>query len=884
MSDDTPMMRQYRRIKQEHSDAILFFRLGDFYEMFQRDAQEAARILGLTLTQRQGMPMCGVPYHAAQGYIARLIKAGRKVAICEQTGDPRASKGIVEREVIQVITPGTVSEEDYLQPGSNNYICAVGATGEQISLAYADISTGELAATSFPLSSAAEGLSKELSRLQPRELLIQESLLEESPGIQRILEERDSLLVNRLPDWEFHLDDSRRRLTTLLGVANLKGFGTSEEDPAILSTGPLLAYLEDNNRGALGNITGINRLREEDRLILDESTQRNLELLRNMQDGSSRFTLFEVLNQCRTPMGARLLRRRILAPSRVEEEINRRLDRVEYLYRRQSVLRSVRDGLEKLYDLERLASRLGLGRAHAKDLVAISGSLRGAEAVAAILQEWYTGTPFPAIETAGVVAAGIEEAIAENPSILLTEGNLIADGFDESLDELRGLRGNSKGVLEEYLQRERERSGIGNLRIKYNRIIGHFFEVTKSQLDRVPDHFIRRQSLVGSERYTTEELSQLESKLNGLEEQIVERERELFLGIRDELAGSVGDLLRISEELAEIDTFHSLAWSATSNGYARPQLSERPELTVVDGRHPVVEHHLPAGTFVANSLEIGSDESPGKFALITGPNMAGKSTFLRQNALIALMTQIGSFVPAASARVGIVDRLFCRVGASDNLARGESTFLLEMNETSNILRSAGEDSLVIMDEVGRGTSTNDGLAIAQAVSEELLERVGCRTLFATHFHELTSMEHPRLLNLSMKVAEQGKEIIFLKKVVAGPSNNSYGIHVARLAGIPARVVERSQELLDQLLRRFEEAAGPQPPGEPALSGESSGRSGPKPRRPVAGGSGGAGPEPQGSLFSPEELILSELRALNLDELTPLAALNLLSEWRRRVSE
>ncbi|MFP4535935.1 MAG: DNA mismatch repair protein MutS [Spirochaetaceae bacterium] len=893
MSDQTPMMRQYRRIKQEQADAILFFRLGDFYEMFQRDAQEASRILGLTLTQRQGMPMCGVPYHAAQNYIARLIKAGRKVAICEQTSDPKAGKGIVSREVVQVITPGTVSDEDYLQPSSNNYICALGAVRAprgggregELSLAYADISTGELSVTSFSSREAPDVLTKEFARLQPREILVQESLLEESRPVQQLLEERDALLINRLPDWEFHQSDSAERLKRLFSVANLKGFGTEEDDPALLSVGPLLNYLEENNRGALGNIAGIERRRDEEQLLLDESTQRNLELVRNMQDGSERFTLFEVLNQCRTPMGSRLLRRRILSPARIPEEISRRLDRVEYLYRRQTDLRSLRDRLEELYDLERLASRLGLQKAHAKDLVAMARSLRGAQRIAALLTPWYEEHGFPGAEVVEGVAARIEEALAENPSILLTEGNLIAPEYDEELDELRSLRSNSKGVLNEYLRSERERTGIGNLRIKYNRIIGHFFEVTKSNLERVPDHFIRRQSLVNSERYTTDELAELESKLNGLEERIVERERELFLSLREELLPEVSTLLQVSAELAEVDYFHCLAWTATSNGYSRPRLLEEPELSVVEGRHPVVEHHLPAGAFVANSLELGSEKVPARFALITGPNMAGKSTYLRQNALIALLTHMGSFVPADSARVGLVDRLFCRVGASDNLARGESTFLLEMNETSNILRSATPRSLVIMDEVGRGTSTNDGLAIAQAVSEHLLEALGSRTLFATHFHELTAMEHPGLRNLSMKVAEEGREIIFLKRVVEGPSNNSYGIHVARLAGVPGEVVDRADSILRELLRRSGEGLhrGSEEAGS-AVGGKGEKKRAPKREAPESRGNAAPDPGDQGTLFAEDEMIRAELSGLDVDRLTPLEALNLLANWKERLGD
>jgi DNA mismatch repair protein MutS len=859
MPELTPMMRQYMRIKREHSDAILFFRLGDFYEMFKGDAEEASRILGLTLTSRNGVPMCGVPYHAAHGYIGRLLSAGKKIAICEQTKLPEGGKGLAEREVTEVITPGTVTEEDFLDSATNNYLVSVGATKSRLSLSFLDLSTGEFAVSDFPVEAAAETLRRELGRLRAREVLVQESLIEEDPVLGRILFEREGTVVNRFPDWAFDVPQAAQRLRDLFGVTNLKGFGLEDSSPALHSAGVILDYVEDTAKSVLPHIRAVTLYRDSDYVGLDEATQRNLEILKSMTDGSKRYSLLAVLDHTRTAMGARMLRRRLLAPLKAPDDVVALQEKVATLYHAQQMLQAARDKLGGVLDIERLCARVGMERAHAKDLQSIASSLRRIREMEAVLDpDLLPGgaTILAEAQDDAVRALGdlLERSIADSPSILLSEGNLIRDGYSEELDELRALKHDSREILGSYLQEERERTGIGSLKIRYNKVLGYFFEVTKANLERVPEEFIKRQSLVNSERFTTTRLSELEDKLNSATDQIVELERRLFLEVRAEVKNHLWVLLELADFVAGLDVFQSLAYAATINGYTRPRISTERKLLIKGGRHPVVEHYSPDGTFVPNDLSLDRDES--LFALITGPNMAGKSTYLRQNALIVLMTQIGSFVPADDAVVGLVDRIFCRVGASDNLARGESTFLVEMNETAHILHRATSDSLIVMDEVGRGTSTNDGLAIAWAVSEYLLSSIQARTLFATHYHELTAIDHPRLVNLSLDVAEEHGTVVFLKRVKNGPANNSYGVHVARLAGIPEPVTNRAQGILESLVADREQHARPAP--QPQATG-------------------------QRSLFSESELIEQEIKSLNLDNITPLEALNKIAGWRSKLS-
>ncbi len=854
------MMEQYSRIKQLHRDAVLFFRLGDFYEMFLQDAKEASALLGLTLTKRNGVPMCGIPYHASRGYIARLLKAGKKIAVCEQLRLPEGGKGLADREVVEILSPGTVVDEDYLDRGSNNYLASLAAWKDGLSLSAVDVSTGDLVTTRIPAEASLEGLRREMSRLAPREMLVQESLLAGNEGIARFVNDGKGIVVNTLPDWSFDRKVSYERLRKLLGVANLKGFGISEEDPELLSAGVLVEYLEENAKGVLSHIRSIRKYRESDFLSLDESALRNLELVRNIHDGSSAFTLLQALDHTKTAMGSRLLKKWMLQPLVDRDAILARQNAVAALYHDQERLVGLRNLLAEVYDLERLVARVALDKAHGKDLLSIRCTLEEAVKIRSVLaDEKFAGLSRIDDSAAGALrdlGEMLGRAIAESPSILLTEGGLIRDGFDEELDGLRSVQANRRQVLESYLDEERRASGIGNLRIRYNKIIGYYLEVTKAQTSLVPSHFIRRQSLVNGERYSTERLAELESLLNNASEKIVELEKKLFLEVRDRVKARIAEITETSRFLAEADTMQALAQAATVHGYTRPAISTGGGIRIVEGRHPVVEMHLPHGDFVPNSLDLDGKEK--SFALITGPNMAGKSTYLRQAALIVVMAQMGSFVPALEAEIGIVDRIYCRVGAQDNLARGESTFLVEMNETANILRTATKDSLVIMDEVGRGTSTNDGLAIAWAVTEDLLDRLGAKTLFATHFHELTALEHPKLKNLSMDIREDKGTVIFLKRVKDGPSNNSYGIHVAKLAGLPEKVLLRAEEILEGLVERKERPVRKRHPGEASPA-----------RKPAV----------QRTLFSYSEILEREIREFPIERSTPLDALNFLSRWK-----
>ncbi|MEE8440568.1 MAG: DNA mismatch repair protein MutS, partial [Spirochaetia bacterium] len=674
MSDSTPMMRQYARIKRDHRDAILFFRLGDFYEMFRGDAEEASRLLGLTLTSRQGEPMCGVPHHAAHGYIGRLLKLGKKVAICEQTRLPPGGKGLAEREVVEVITPGTATEEDFLEARANNYLVSVGGIKDLICLAYADLSTGELGLTARPAASGAAFVRAELARLHPREVLVQESL-HDRPELHAVLTERAGVLINRFPDWQFDLNESHRRLERLLGVANLKAFGIDPDSLLPLAAGTLIEYLEESARSVLPHIRSVTIDRDDSYLGLDENTVRNLELVANMHDGSRRFSLLEVIDETRTVMGARTLHRWLLAPLRNLSDIQNRQDQVTVLYRNQSTLAGLREQLGRVLDLERLTSRVGMERAHAKDLVAIRDSLSRAGEIWRILEggggeslSFCTTLGHDERRALGSIESLLREAILDEPSTLLTEGRLIRPGYNRVLDELHELRDNSRSVLDDYLAQERESTGISALRVKYNRVIGHFIEVTKTHADRIPAHFIRRQSLTNSERYTTERLGEIESAINDAAERIMDTERRLFLEIRAEVAQSLEILMNLARALSELDVLQGFAYLATLRGYICPQLTVEPELQISCGRHPVVEANLPSGGFVPNGTSL--DPAGRYFGLITGPNMAGKSTYLRQVAQIVLLAQIGSFVPADEARVGLADRILCRVGASDNLARG----------------------------------------------------------------------------------------------------------------------------------------------------------------------------------------------------------------------
>ncbi len=960
------MMDQYRRIKARYRDAVLFFRLGDFYEMFFEDAVEVSALLDLTLTKRQGEPMCGIPYHAAKPYIARLLKHGKKIAVCEQLGEPKAGKGIVDRDVVEVVTPGTTVEEDFLEQGANNYIVAICLSRRRLCVAYLDLSTGEFRAHSREASageSAARGdaarwdvagesaaresaaresaedasgsavlaefLRSELYRLGPREALVQQSLLELRP-IAQVLAESEGLVVNRYPDWSFDAERSARDLPRRFGLASLKGYGFADDAPELAAAGALLRYVDETAKAATPHLSPPLPYREDEFVGIDEGSRKNLELVRNLGDSGTAYTLLSVLDSTHTAPGARLLRQWLLQPLHSRAGVEQRLEAVDFLYRDQRLLAALRDTLASVRDIERLASRVAMDKAHAKDLLALRLSIVSCQAVRTLLEgrgaprllapEW----PEDLLGLVDGIAQRIEAAIKDEPSILLTEGGLIRDGYDAELDRLRSLSSRSREVLEAYVEEERSASGISGLRVRYNKIIGYYLEVSKGKLDAVPPHFIRRQSLVTGERYTTTRLAELESEINGATERIVELERSLFLSLRESAKEAVPAMLSLGRAAAVQDCLASFAWTATARGYTRPKMVDAPVLHIVEGRHPVVEAHLRDGAFVPNGLELNASApseaaSPGEgsalesaaaagqasaagqgaastggpreasFALITGPNMAGKSTYLRQTALIALMAHSGSFVPAFEAEIGLVDKIFCRVGAQDNLARGESTFLVEMHETAYILNTATRHSLVVMDEVGRGTSTLDGLAIAWAVAERLLDQTACRTLFATHYHELTALEHPRLKNLSLSVLEEKGEVVFLKRIENGPARSSFGIHVARLAGLPESVLARAAELQTWLSRAEASLPGMAgrgagaPPFRPAADGGGAGGRPSKESRASAAGRADAAREGgQAGLFSAEDMVIAELRGIDLDGLSPREALSRLALLQSRL--
>jgi len=876
MPATTPMMQQYKRMKDKSGNAVLFFRLGDFYEMFQEDAKEVSSILHLTLTKRNGVPMCGIPYHAAQTYIGRLLRAGKKIAMCEQISLPTEGKGIAERDIVEIITPGTILDEDYLDADTNNYLVSIGISKESLSFSYIDTSTSDFYATAFSISNDLEKLKEELERIQPKEILVQESLLESNTNVARVLNEYKGRIVNRYPDWYFDQEESRKKLLQQFNVLNLKGFGIEDQDPAIFSTGVLLDYLGETTKSRLDHVKSIHRYGENDFMGLDESTQKNLELSKNMRDGTRDFTLIQVLDHTKTSMGARKLHNWLLHPLLTLKEIEKRQKRIAFFYKNQRLLSQIRAYLSEVLDLQRLTARVAVDKAHAKDLLAICQTIEAFFQIQKVLNEWDGQELYLSLKQAEVkvlleVKTLLQDSIQEDPSVLLSEGGIIRENYSKELDECRNIRKNSKATLYEYLQKEKKATGINSLKIKYNKVIGHFLEVTKSNASLVPEHFIRRQSLVNTERFTTERLAELEDELNSSEERSIELEKKLFLQIRDQVKQQAHRLLLLAEKLSDVDCYASLAHTATLYGFVRPEVDNSMSLSIVHGRHPVVEANMPTGDFIPNTLELADGDA--RFCLITGPNMAGKSTFLRQNALIVLLSQIGSYVPAEAARIGIVDRIFCRVGASDNLARGESTFLVEMNETANILRSSTERSLIIMDEVGRGTGTKDGLAIAQSISEFLIQRIKAKTLFATHYHELTSLELYGIKKLYLDVVEDGQTVVFLKQVKEGSADNSYGIHVAKLAGLPEPVILRAQQLLEVLI----ENRGHNPEQNTTFRQKSISPTENDTKSKTEDGQKG-----QIELFSPQDIVLQDILSLNPEETTPLEALKKIYVWKKEL--
>jgi DNA mismatch repair protein MutS len=875
MDNLTPMLSQYRAIKREHEDAILLFRLGDFYEMFGDDAKVAAEALDLVLTSREvgkgrRMPMCGIPYHAVDRYLARLLAAGHKAAICEQVEDPRKSKGLVKREVIRILTPGTVVEEYLLEERANNYLVSLAFADGRIGFAAADCSTGDMIVTEFAGANAWGELADEISRIQPSEILA-------PAGHEADLGSAGFSLpctISTRGEDEFIARSPEEYLKRHFRVSTLRGFGCEEMPAAIEAAAAALAYLERTQKSGIDQIRDLRTYSRGDFMVVDATTRRNLELVASLRDGSRRNTLLWVLDETVTPMGARLLRRWLTAPLRDRAEIEQRLDAVGALFDDATVRARLRDLMRHIHDLERPVGRAAVGTATPRDLAGLRDSLRAlpefADALAQAgrppLQELVCGFD-PLADLCDLLGRAIEDS----PPALLREGGVIRSGYSADLDELREARAKGKEWIAGLQERAREETGIKSLRVGFNQVFGYYIEVTRPNVHLVPECYQRRQTMANAERFVTPELKEYESKVLGAEERMLLLEQELFADLRAKVAAEAARIQRASDVVARADVLACFAEVAARNHYVRPQITDDDSLEIRGGRHPVVELTLEVERFVPNDAHLNCAED--QVLIITGPNMAGKSTYLRQVALIALMAQMGSFVPAESATIGIVDRIFSRVGASDDLATGQSTFMVEMTETANILRHATRRSLIILDEIGRGTSTFDGLSIAWSVAEYIhnAPHLGAKTLFATHYHHLNELADslPRVRNYRVGVKERGDQIVFLRQIVPGGTDRSYGIQVARLAGLPTDVIERAKQVLwsleqsDHLGDASRQALRPAGPG----GGQS--------RLKLA-------VPDQLTLFgsAPDPLVV-ELRTIDVNALTPLEALNKLAELQRR---
>ncbi|MFA6173343.1 MAG: DNA mismatch repair protein MutS [Kiritimatiellales bacterium] len=802
----TPMMDQYRRIRRElPENTLLFFRLGDFYEMFMEDAKEAARILDITLTKRHDIPMCGIPYHAADGYLAQLIEAGRKVAICEQVEDPAAAKGIVKREITRVVTPGTILDETSLDRTKNNYLAGLVREGGRFGLAMLDLSTG---AFWIEESAGAGALAGNLARYAPQECIVAEAAADDTE-IQTVI---GRTLKTVGEDWTFESASAEDVLLRHFKVHSLKGFGCENSPLGLRAAGAVLYYVNTGLRRNLAHVRRIQVKNPDDYLLLDETTVMNLELVAPLNPARQgpKSTLLSVLDTTRTAMGARMLRDWIIRPLSDLASINARLDAVEAFTANRTLLAEVRELLGEMRDLERIMSRLGSGGGNARDLRAVGESLDQLPKLKELLA---ANGSFQTLESSltelPAIGKMIDEAIDDEPAVSTKDGGMIRRGFSAELDELRDAAGKGKQWLAEFQASEQERTGIKSLKVRFNQVFGYFIEITNSNLSMVPETYTRKQTMTNAERFITPELKEYENKILGAQERAVALEFELFTQLRDEVVKHIDEIQRNARAIAEADVLASFAENALTRRYVRPAMSDGDELIIQDGRHAVVEQMPDAERFVPNDTTLNCGDH--QLIVITGPNMAGKSTYIRQVALITIMAHIGSFVPASQAKIGLVDRVFTRVGASDDLARGRSTFMVEMQETANILNNATPKSLIVLDEIGRGTSTFDGISIAWSVAEFLCTNpaVRAKTLFATHYHELTdlSLTMPGVQNANVLVKERGDQITFLRKIVPGAADKSYGIHVARLAGLPASVLERANEILHNLEEGEFEAEG-----------------------------------------------------------------------------
>lgn len=858
----TPMMERYLEVKHQNPGTLLLFRMGDFYELFYEDAEIAARILGITLTSRDKnssnpIPMAGFPHHSLDSYLYKLIHAGYRAAICDQVEDPKKAKGMVKREVTRVITPGTLTDDALLDPHENNFLASIYFGKSDIGLAWLELSTGRFLTS----NTTAEHLVDELARIHPAECIFAEG----NTALQNAIGHLDTMLTER-PSWTFAEDECEKLLLSHFGTKTLEGFNLEQGTPAITAAGALLEYVQETQRSAIPHINQIEPYERGDRLLIDEATRRSLELTRTIREGKREGSLISVLDETVTSMGARLLNDWIANPLTSLDEIQKRHDSVEEISQNPVLCNDVREQLSKTYDLQRLTARIATGRASARDLSFLAQTLallpklkaKLSGRKAELLQSLETG-----IDLCAEVRNEIETMIVEDPPLTLNEGGVIRSGFSDELDELRSLSKGGKEWIASYRNEESERVGIPHLKVGYNKVFGYYLEVSAAHADKVPEHYIRKQTLKNQERYITPELKEYEEKVLKAEERAIELEQTMFDTLREKVAKEATRTQRTAEVLAQIDVLFGLAHLATHAGYTRPEMTTDPVLDIRESRHPVLDRLQPSGEFVPNDVLLG--EPYGRVQIITGPNMAGKSTYIRQAALLTLMAQIGSFIPASEARIGIADRIFARVGASDELSKGQSTFMVEMTEAARILNSASDRSLVILDEIGRGTSTYDGISLAWSMTEFLHDQIKARTLFATHYHELTELTQTlkQASNWNVAVHEQDGEIVFLHKIVEGSANKSYGIHVARLAGIPDQVIQRANQILATLEKDHFDDSGQTtiPPRKQKKSMHQ-----------------------QLSLFgNAPHPVLDEIRDLNVDEMTPLAALEELYRIREQLN-
>ena len=800
----TPMMQKYMETKEEYKDCILFYRLGDFYEMFFKDAEICSKELELTLTGKscgleERAPMCGVPFHAVDTYLNKLVNKGYKVAICEQVEDPKLAKGLVKREVIRIATPGTNLNTQALDESRNNYLMCIVYTTNSYGVSYVAVTTGDYYVTEFDSENK---LLDEISKTSPSEIICNDSFLVSGIDLED-LRERLHIVVSSIDAWHFDEDRCIQTLKDHFRVSSLAGLGLDDYSIGVTAAGAVMQYLVETQKIALDHITSIKTYTPNNYMLLDRSTRRNLELCETMREKAKRGSLFWVLDKTKTAMGARMLRNSIEQPLVSLDDINARLDIIEELNNNAITREEIREYLSPIYDLERLISKISYRSANPRDLIAFRQSLEMLPPIKTLLASFESST-LPELgeklDDLNDVYTLINDSIEDEPPLTVREGGIIKDGYNEEVDKLRKAKTEGKKWLADLLEEEKERTDIKNLRIKYNKVFGYYLEVTNSYKELVPDDWTRKQTLANAERYTTPKLKELEDTILGAEDKLFTLEYNIFCDIRDSIYKEIGRVQTSAKIIAMIDMYTSLALVAERNNYVRPVMNKKGIIDIKNGRHPVVENMIQNDMFVANDTYL--DNNKHRISIITGPNMAGKSTYMRQTALIVLMAQIGSFVPAESATIGVVDRIFTRVGASDDLASGQSTFMVEMTEVANILRNATKHSLIILDEIGRGTSTFDGLSIAWAVVEHIANTklLGAKTLFATHYHELTELEGKldSVDNYCIAVKEQGEDIVFLRKIIKGGADKSYGIQVAKLAGVPDSVIKRANEIVEQL--------------------------------------------------------------------------------------